>query len=219
MSSKDSHSSDPGVERAGSFRYLLAADQWEWSDAVARMHGYAPGEIVPSTEVIQSHEHPDDRPAVSHVVDHVLRHGGPCSSRHRIIDANGHEHLVIVVGDRLLGDDRQVLGTTGFYVDVTESFDADLQRSVTEVVEGVEERRAAIHQAVGILRMAYGISADRAFDLLVWRSQQTNTKLRTIAERFVDRLASAPPGPGDRSPVDHALITAHEWASTDRSRS
>lgn len=36
-----------------------------------------------------------------------------------------------------------------------------------------------------LLMLVYGISADRGFDILVWHSQQTNTRLRILAELIV----------------------------------
>jgi hypothetical protein len=35
----------------GSFRYIVREDRWEWSDEVARMHGYRPGSITPTTDL------------------------------------------------------------------------------------------------------------------------------------------------------------------------
>src|SRR3954453_9729856 len=100
---ESSQPSASGFQRVGSFCYSKAPDRWEWSDAVARMHGYEPGTVLPTTELILSHKHPDDQPAVSEIIDQVLRHGAAFSSRHRIIDTAGDEHVVVVVGDRMLG--------------------------------------------------------------------------------------------------------------------
>lgn len=210
MGNGSSNSETDGFARVGSFQYLKAAGRWEWSDAVARMHGYAPGEVTPTTELILSHKHPDDKPAVAEVIDQVLEHGAAFSSRHRIIDTAGSEHVVVVVGDQLCGADGEVLGTTGFYIDITDDLDADVQRSVTEAVAEVEERRAIINQAIGIIRMAYGVSGDQAFKVLTWRSQVTNVKLRTIAEGFVQELCEQPMDRRTRSAVDHVLLTVHE---------
>lgn len=55
-----------------------------------------------------------------------------------------------------------------------------------------------------------GVSAERAFDVLTWRSQHTNTKLRRIAAQFLaDLTAGSPPEPKARDTVDRLLLTAH----------
>jgi len=197
--------------RVGSFSFLMRENRWEWSDEVAQMHGYEPGTVQPTTELVLSHKHPDDKPTVAELIEQVRRHGVPFSSRHRIIDTAGDIHLVVVVGDRLYGPDGQVDGTSGFYVDITEEFDTDLQQSVNEVVATIDENRAVINQAIGIMMLTHGVTAERAFDVLAWRSKQTNVKLRTIAARFVAAVAASELLSGDeRNRVDHLLLTAHE---------
>ena len=171
-------------QRVGRFRYFLDEQRWEWSDAVAQMHGYQPGVVAPSTELLVRHKHPDDRDHATRVLNRVLQ-GEPFSSRHRIVDTKGHTHWVIVVGDRMLKDDGAVVGTSGFYIDVTESLQSDVTTAVTEV----SASRAEIEQAKGVLMMVYGIPADRAFDVLVWRSQETNMKVRELARQFVTDVA------------------------------
>jgi PAS domain S-box-containing protein len=196
--------------RAGSFSYLAREDRWEWSDEVARMHGYDPGTVTPTTELILSHKHPDDKPTVAELIEQVRVHGVPFSSRHRIIDTRGEIHVVVVVGDRMYGSGGEVVGTSGFYVDVTDEFDADVQHSLNEVVATISENRAVINQAIGILMLTHGISADHAFDVLAWRSKQTNVKVRTIAGQFVSAAtASGLLPPSLRDDVDRLLLTAH----------
>jgi hypothetical protein len=119
---------------------------------------------------------------------------------------------VVVVGDRLRDDGGEVIGTHGYYVDVTPSTDREHQRSVTEAVAEISENRGGIEQAKGMLMLVYRISAEAAFDLLKWRSQMTNVKLRAIGQQIVkDFLALSysdvlPP----RSSYDQLLLTAHE---------
>ena len=120
-------------------------------------------------------------------------------------------HVVVVVGDLKYGPGGAVIGTSGFYVDLTDEFDADVQHSMDEVVAALTESRAAINQAMGILMLTHGISADQAFDVLAWRSKQTNTKLRTIAARFVAAATtSGLLAENTRDAVDQLLLTAHE---------
>jgi PAS domain S-box-containing protein len=188
-------------QRVGRFKFFLDEQRWDWSDAVARMHGYEPGTVAPTTELLLQHKHPDDRARVAVVLDRVLS-GEPFSSRHRIIDAAGRTHWVIVVGDVMCDEAGAPIGTTGFYIDVTES----LQSDITTVLSDVGAARAQIEQAKGVLMAAYGVSADRAFDILVWRSQETNIKVRDLAAHFLAAIAGKV-SPDTRTHIDHALVT------------
>ena len=55
------------------------------------------------------------------------------------------------------------------------------------------ESRAVIEQAKGILMERLKVTADRAFDVLARISNDTNTKLRDVAQTIVD-TGSVPPG-------------------------
>jgi PAS domain S-box-containing protein len=190
------------TQRVGRFKFFLDGQRWEWSDALAQLHGYEPGTVVPTTELLLEHKHPDDREQVAAVLQRVLL-GEPFSSRHRIVDVTGRTRTVIVVGDVMCDQVGTLIGTTGFYIDVTEAMQSELTTAVTEVVAS----RAEIEQAKGVLMAAYGLSAQRAFDLLVWRSQETNVKVHDIAVSFMSSLAGEVSG-DTRSRIDHALITA-----------
>ncbi|MDF3312972.1 PAS and ANTAR domain-containing protein [Rhodococcus sp. T2V] len=200
-------------QRVGSFRFFLDGQRWEWSDTVAQMHGYRPGEVTPTTELLLSHKHPEDHPHVARVLDRMINDAEPFSSKHRIIDTTGTIHQVVVVGDRMHDDTGAVIGTTGFYIDITDSHRNDVKDSVDETVAALEQSRAVIEQAKGALMLVYGIPADRAFDILTWRSQETNTRLRTLAERIVAAFGELEPDTGLRTRFDHLLLTAHQRAS------
>jgi hypothetical protein len=195
-------------ERVGSFRYLRAEGRWEWSDAVARIHGYAPGQVQPTTALVMSHKHPDDAANVARLIEAMTGQGRPFSSRHRIIDTRGHMHPVVVIAERLCDGDGAVIGTRGLYVDLS---DVDDGATVEDAIADFTEHRAVIEQAKGVLMMTYGISSERAFDILVWRSQVTNTKLRRLATQLVDDFTGQLQVPaGIRERADHLLLTAHE---------
>ena len=83
--------------------------------------------------------------------------------------------------------------------------------SVTEAVAEIAEARSGIEQAKGMLMLIYRINADSAFELLKWRSQETNTKLRALAEQIVrDFLAlSYDEVLPARAVYDRLLLTAH----------
>ena len=200
----------------GSFRFWFVGQSWEWSDEVARMHGYRPGEVVPTTELLLSHKHPDDRQHVQDALDHALLSKGSFSSRHRFIDTGGKVHTVIVLADRMLDDDGTVVGTEGYYVDLTDTFDQTRRQALDASLPELLESRAAIEQAKGALMLVYRIDANAAFELLLWRSQHTNTKVRALATQIVDELATVDFKPDDlRRSFDHLLLTAHERIDRD----
>lgn len=187
-------------QRVGRFRFFLDGQRWEWSDTVARMHGYDAGQVEPTTELLLQHKHPDDRERVAAVLRRVMN-GKPFSSRHRIVDAAGRTRRVVVVGDRMHDDHGALIGTSGFYVDVTESLNSE----ISDVLSAVADARAQIEQAKGVLMVAYGITAKHAFDILVWRSQETNLKLRDFAAQFLVAVTGKAT-PDTRTHVDHALL-------------
>lgn len=188
-------------QEVGRFRFFLDDERWEWSDVIARMHGYEPGSVEPTTQLLLKHKHPEDRERVAAVLEH-LHKGEPFSSRHRIIDTAGRTRWVVVAGDRMVDDDGRIIGMSGFYVDVTDS----LQSDITAVMSTAAASRARIEQAKGVLMAAYGISAERAFRILAWRSQEANVKLRDLASRFLDVVSDGRAPADTRSHVDHALL-------------
>ena len=205
----------PGYLNVGSFRFWFAGERWEWSDEVARMHGYEPGSVAPTTKLLLSHKHPDDREHVRDLLDHALHSGGSFLSRHRCIDTAGGMHDAIVVADRIMDESGAVLGTAGYYIDLTDTFDEarfeTRQEVLDEALPDLFENRAAIEQAKGVLIAVYRVSADQAFRVLQWRSQQTNIKLRALAKQLVNEVVSLPPPSATvQSRFDHILLTVHE---------
>jgi hypothetical protein len=198
-------------QRVGWFRFYFADERWEWSPQVQRMHGYEAGTVRPTTDLVLSHKHPDDYGQVADTLEEIRRTAGAFSTRHRIVDTRGEVHHVVVVADQLFDDVGQVIGTHGFYVDVTPSIREAHDEGVTEAVAEIAEARSGIEQAKGMLMLIYRIDADSAFELLRWRSQETNTKLRVLAEQIVkDFLKLSYDEVLPIRPVyDRLLLTAH----------
>jgi hypothetical protein len=195
----------------GRFRFYFAEQRWEWSDEVALLHGYLPGTVQPTTELLLSHKHPEDRATVAGTLAKAVREGTAFCSRHRIVDTLGAEHHVLVVGDRLYDETGATVGTTGYYIDLDGDLAEHRQQILDETVPGLVGARATIEQAKGALMLVYGISAEHAFAVLQWRSQTTNTKLRTLAEKLVTALSALGGGPlQQRTQFDHLLLTIHQ---------
>jgi hypothetical protein len=106
-------------------------------------------------------------------------------------------------------------GADGHDIDVTAS---EYQNEVTAAVTVIAQHRADIEQAKGMLMLVYGLDDPAvAFDLLRWRSQETNTKLRLLARQVVadfvalsgrERLPA-------RSAYDNRFLTAHLRVDSD----
>jgi fructose-specific component phosphotransferase system IIB-like protein len=193
-------------QRVGWFRFYFIDQRWEWSEQVHLMHGYEPGTITPTTELVLAHKHPDDLPHIVAAIEEMLATHRGFSTRHRIVDTGGDVHQVVVVGDQLHDDHGAVVGTHGFYVDVAR--EVEQEQLVTEKLAEIAENRAAIEQAKGMLMLIYGIDDNAAFDLLKWLSQEANVKLRLLAEQICADFRALGPSVLPRTEFDQLLVTA-----------
>ncbi|OBI31638.1 antitermination regulator [Mycobacterium sp. E1386] len=198
------------AQPAGWFRFYFTDQRWEWSEEVQRMHGYEPGSMTPTTDLVLSHKHPDDRGQVAATIDQIVNTRQAFSTRHRIIDTGGNVRHVVVVGDRFFDDDGDVVGTHGFYIDVSPTTGQGTEEIVSARLAEINENRAGIEQAKGMLMLIYGISGSAAFELLKWLSQAANVKLRPLAEQIAEDFRAAGSRLDARSEFDHLLLTAYE---------
>ena len=204
-------STDADAVSVGAFRFWFVGQRWDWSDEVAIMHGYEPGSIEPTTELLLSHKHPDDRSHVQDLLDRALLSQGSFSGRHRFVDTAGTVHDAIVVADRMSDETGAVVGTAGYYLDLTETFVETRQVALDEALPDLFEARALIEQAKGLLMAIYRVSPEQAFGVLRWRSQETNTKLRSLAKQLIIENATLPPPSAEtQATFDHLLLTVHE---------
>ncbi len=172
----------------GHYTYRPALDSWTWSDGIYALHGYQPGEVPATTDVLMRHKHPDDRARVLAVLEGVVRDGLPFSCYHRVIDRDERVRSVLAVGRGQLGDAGEVESVEGFYADLTDVRRTETQADVEVALARIAEHRAVIEQAKGVLMFATGCDADAAFDLLRRRSMTRNVKLHEVAHHLVDAL-------------------------------
>lgn len=166
----------------GRYRLDLRTGRWAWSDEVYVMHGFQPGEVVPTTEMMLSHKHPEDRARVDGVLRTAAATGEPFSSVHRIYDAHGEVRTLAVTGQgRQDAQSGEVTELVGYFIDVTEANREAAQRQATESIRASAERRAAIEQAKGVLMVAFGVDAEGAFDRLRGASNRLNVPVRELA--------------------------------------
>jgi hypothetical protein len=181
----DGSQSGPPV---GYFTYLVAEDRWTWSDGIYALHGYAPGEVPATTEVLMRHKHPDDRARTLEQLETASRDGRPFSCYHRIITCAERVRSVLAVGRGRLSETGEVASVEGFYVDLTDVRRTETQADVEIALARIAEHRAVIEQAKGVLMFATGCDADAAFDLLRRRSMTGNAKLHDVARHLVDSV-------------------------------
>jgi DNA-binding CsgD family transcriptional regulator/PAS domain-containing protein len=56
----------------GTFELALPSQRAVWSDELYRLHGFAPGEVTPSIELLLERTHPDDRAAVDQLLSRIV---------------------------------------------------------------------------------------------------------------------------------------------------
>lgn len=172
--------------------------------------------MEPTTELLLTHKHPEDRAQVATSLARAVEHGEPFCSRHRILDTSGAVHHVIVVGDHMVDDDDRVVGTAGYYIDVTDTLAEHRQETLDGTLPELYRARTVIEQAKGALMLVYGISAEQAFRVLTWRSQETNTKIRTLSQQLVAEAVDMGGAAVElRTRFDHLLLTVHERVEPD----
>lgn len=174
----------------GRYRLDLATEEWAWSDEVYLMHGFRPGEIVPTTPLILAHKHPDDRARVSGVLRRAAETGQTFSSVHRIRDAQGETRTLAVTGQgRRDPDSGRLTELVGYFIDLTDSHRRAAQRDATASIKASAEHRAVIEQAKGMLMVVYGMEDDEAFELLRDVSNRANVAVRDLADTLVDLIS------------------------------
>ncbi|MEV0951514.1 PAS and ANTAR domain-containing protein [Promicromonospora sp. NPDC050249] len=176
----------------GRYRLDLATGEWAWSDEVYVMHGFEPGDIVPTTPLMLAHKHPDDRARVDGMLRRAAETGQPFSSVHRIVDAAGKTRTLAVTGqgrrDPVTGEVTELFG---YFIDVTKAQREAAAREASASIQASSERRSVIEQAKGVLMVIHGIEEETAFDQLREASNQSNIPLRDIAYSLV-QLFSGP---------------------------
>ena len=199
---------DDGLDqhRTGSFRYDVPTATWHWSSGVFHIYGFEPGDVVPTTDLMRSHVHPDDLDLAFSIGDRALCTGEPFSSHFRIVDNEQRVREVIAVGHSILGDDRSIAALEGHIVDITDAEAALVQTQVTSAVDDFKNHRAVIEQAKGVLVQLFSIDPDAAFVALAGMSQAHNVKVRDLAEQLVEAAGrDDTPMKGDGTEITEVL--------------
>jgi len=171
----------------GHYRYDIDEDRWWWSDTTYRIHGFEPGEVMPTTALVLAHKHPDDRIRAKTVLAEACVTGEPFASLHRIMDAKGATRDVVLSGYGSRFDQGRVEELAGVFVDVTEDVVTVANDAASAQIEKALVHRTSIEQAKGILAVTLGINPEAAFEQLRHQSMIANVPVRELADRIVAR--------------------------------
>jgi hypothetical protein len=177
---------------AGGFSYDGPHDRWTWSPEVYRIHGFEPHDVVPTTQLIRFHAHPDDREDVDRTLTTATASGGRFMLTFRLVDAQGATRRVLLLGTGHQSDDG--IHLRGELVDLSSLQAEILNDDLGPMVEDFREHRAVIEQAKGIVIQLFAVDADEAFERLRACSQAANVKVRDLASYLVVAAAQ------DRTP-------------------
>ena len=183
----------------GGFSYDARQDRWTWSPEVFHIHGFEPHDVVPTTELIRFHAHPDDRDAVEETLAGAMTSPGSFTLAFRLVDAQGGLRRVLMLGQ---GSERSqgTLRLRGQLVDLTPLQEEILNDDLAPVVDDFRAHRAVIEQAKGIVIQLFAVDADEAFDRLRASSQAANVKVRDLAQYLVVAAAQdRTPGKGENN--------------------
>jgi hypothetical protein len=171
----------------GRFAYDIGTDTWWWSEGTYRIHGFEPGEVVPTMRLVLAHKHPDDRERFRGILLAACRTGEPFVSVHRIMAATGETRNVVLVGRGEVDVRGEVRRLTGSFVDVTALVTDAAAKLAGEQIRSASESRATIEQAKGILGAAWKVSPEAAFERLRRASMRRNIPVRELAADVVRR--------------------------------
>lgn len=176
----------------GKFAWDTASDQWRWDPGMFALHGYPVGAVTPSIGLVLDHKQPDYRTRAEGLLELSASSDQRFSNYHGIVDANGSQRTVLVVGESRVDTSGPGLPrrcSRGFMVDVTDEQSTASRRAV----DLVRERAAPIQHSLGLLMGSLGLTEDQAFAILTRISSHHNVKVRDLAPRFIEaaRLSAA----------------------------
>jgi len=202
----DAHRKRP---TAAGFRVRFDDDRLWWSDDLFRIHGFEPGDIVPTVTLMMSHCHREDRDQLETLLRGYAN--DTASVRYRLMDTAGGEHLTLAT---VLSPPEPGAATDGVLVDLTAETESLASANAGDGLAALHKSHEAVDQAVGALMLAYALDAPGARDVLSWHGRNFNTEVRTVAELVTAGLAGSYPARAPAELVDGLLADRELLAGT-----
>lgn len=193
---------DASTMLAGTFVMDGKTKVMRWSEEIYSIHGYRPGDVVPTLALTLAHKHPEDLPRIQALNADLFAHGGHVAIYHRLIDAHSHEHRVLTAGEAVLDEAGSLFTVSGLMLDLTSTIHGETELAARQAVQGAMGTRETISKAEGILMGRLGIGSEEAFELLASYSNNKNIKLASVAYGLVS-LAE--------NPADCSAVGAFLW--------
>lgn len=172
----------------GAFAYISDTATLTWDEGMYAIHGYEPGDIVPTIELGFAHVGPAYREQTRALGDEALTASGAIAWYYTLIDARTRPRRVLAIIDPLV-EDGKVRGMRGFLIDITAPVRDETAIAASTAVARSAEKRAVIEQAKGVLMVTQAISAEEAFARLSQYSQRVNRKISLLAQDILDAIA------------------------------
>lgn len=193
-----------GRPRTGWFRCSTDGSRWVWSDQMFAIHGFHAGDVVPTSALVRAHCHPQDRDRLDAALSGARAGADPTSVTYRLVDAAGRERWALLVA-AIGADGPEIRGTL---TDLTADLEVTAARRADVMIAASAESRSTIDQAKGALMLAYGVTADDAFEVLRRNSEHLNVKVRQLARRTLAAIgAQSGPAPAQvRAALEAAMV-------------
>jgi len=170
--------SAPSTSPFGSFPADLGRFSWNmsrgttvWSNSVYRLHGYRPGQIIPSPAVAFGHKHPEDLHGCVDAIHAAMHVGGLVIHEHRLVDAGGNVQPVVMVARPVSSGAAHVRQLSGLLLPLH----VDLGGSV----RGAGPLAAVLMDVFGVSELAAHVLLAARRPLNAWRSPEQQTFAQT----------------------------------------
>ena len=171
----------------GTWEWLINDARIQWSPALERMHGIAPGSFGGTFEAYQADIHPDDRARVLATISQSVEQGKPHDLQYRIIRPDGAVRWLEERGKLICDDEQRPVRLVGVSSDITARRESDQK---AQLLAGEEAARVAAQAAEESIRQILESISDPMFILdRNWRVSYVNQEGAALLARSPEELA------------------------------
>jgi len=116
------------IARFGSWDVDVVNNVVTWSEEAFRIYGYGEERFSPTTEIVETHFHPDDKEEALAFLDACSKPGGPpYDIEYRVVRKDGAVRYLHVVGELVFNEKEEVIRIHGILHDITERKEAEIR--------------------------------------------------------------------------------------------